>query len=111
MIPTQCPQCESEQSFIPKLRNTDSGWQEEYIRCTLCRWEQVIRFTTNEIEVLRKQEILIDERIRYQTECHGYPAGKMLSMKAAIQRKQAVLLSVLYEKVYGHGSETHQDTT
>lgn len=53
--PVNCPRCESEQPFVPQVRPSSRGqWQETYIRCHMCRYEQVLRYTTPEIERTRK---------------------------------------------------------
>lgn len=49
-----CPACESEQPFVPHIRNVEQGWQEEFIVCRMCNYQSVIRYTTPSIEALRK---------------------------------------------------------
>lgn len=111
MIPTSCPRCESEQGFIPKLRENDEhGWQEEYVRCPLCHYEQIIRYTTNEIEVLRKKWQRVRDRIEYQEQRHGQASGTMVSLEVATQRELSTLTTELYARVREvNGPATHEN--
>lgn len=53
-----CPRCEAEQSFRPRHRDTNGkpGVVEVYIKCTVCRWEKVLRKSTAQIEILADRE-------------------------------------------------------
>lgn len=111
MIPTSCPRCESEQAFVPKLReNHEHGWQEEYIRCSVCRFDRVIRYTTNEIEVLRTKHRRVHDKMRYQEERHGQPSSTMVNLEIAVQRDLSRLETELYARVREvNGSAPHKN--
>lgn len=53
---TNCPRCEAPQSFKPRKRKIEDNDIEVFIYCTTCRWEQVIRRSTEEIEGLLQRQ-------------------------------------------------------
>jgi len=100
MIPTECPRCESKQGFVPKLReNNEHGWQEEYIRCSVCRFEQILRYTTPEIETLRAKWKRLRDRIERQVQRHGQPSNTMVNLEVATQRDLSTMETELYARV------------
>jgi hypothetical protein len=92
MIPTSCPRCNSQQNFVPKLREVES-WQEEYIRCTVCRWEKVLRQTTPEIEAngikLKKYQM----RAQYEVNRHGMTSVATGRRVTELQQERQRLLA------------------
>lgn len=101
MIPTACPRCESEQKFVPKLRDTQHRWQEEYIKCTVCRYEQVIRVTTAEIEVVRTRVRKALDRMIWEQRKHGTASDSTMnswrSNNAELHKLQRELLQEMRE--------------
>jgi transposase-like protein len=51
---TNCPRCSSKQAFA-RLKRPHGSIQEVYIRCTMCRWERLIEYTSPELESLRSR--------------------------------------------------------
>src|SRR4051794_24274980 len=111
MIPTSCPRCESEQPFIPRLRDTDHRWQEEYIRCPICRYEQVLRHTTPEIEKLRIKLRKFSERKQYEMDRHGTYSGTLAVRHREARKEMSALITELYAEVREvNGSPADEDT-
>ena len=97
-IPTECPRCNSEQNFVPKLRETPYAWQEEYIACSTCRYVQVIRATTAEIETAGKMFRAWQVRSMHEQRQHGHASAttqhrmrmygeQWRDLKAALERE------------------------
>lgn len=81
-----CPRCNAVQSFRPQQRETlRISVIEIYIRCTVCRWEQVLRQSTTEIERLRTNERRLLEQSRIQHDRHGTVNGSTARLLRSVR--------------------------
>lgn len=70
-----CPRCNSQQEFKPKIRRLATlPWKEVYIVCHMCGWDPVLGRTTDEIEALRTRWRALHRVVLYETARHGMPA-------------------------------------
>jgi hypothetical protein len=92
MIPASCPRCNSTQGFVPKLREV-KDWQEEYIRCTVCRWEKILRRTTPVIEAIEVKLRRYKERARYEMQRHGMTSVTTGKKITSLQQERQRLLA------------------
>ena len=85
-----CPRCNAIQSFRPRRRDTvgSPGVIDVYIRCTVCRWESILRRSTMELEILMGNERRLVERARVQHVRHGIVNGStrrlLIEIRAAM---------------------------
>src|SRR3954465_9323123 len=86
--PFPCPRCNSSQDFSSKERQAGTlPWKEVYTRCKMCRYELVIGYTTDEIEMLRMRSKGVQERLSYEVARHGLPTQSTLKQASMLARK------------------------
>ena len=104
---TDCPRCSSPQGFVPKLRDSSQGdWQEEFIRCAVCRWEHIIRRTTPAIETLRIKSMQLARRKDYEQERHGQPSATLIARHREVHKELSAMMTDLYRRVKEDGKAT-----
>lgn len=86
-----CPRCNSEQSFRPRARDTDGkpGVVEIYIRCTVCRWDQVLRKSTLEIEHLKINETRLLQKGRQEEQRYGIVKGSTSKLLQTVREEMS----------------------
>lgn len=85
-IPTNCPRCEALESFRPQRRPVGDKRIEVFIRCTTCNYEVVLRVSTVQIELLRKQLSRWQSYGRATRAKHGVPSSLATAQVAKINR-------------------------
>lgn len=55
LIPTKCPNCNSNQKFAPRRKNVSEDLFDVYIRCNICGIEKHLYRSTNYIERLKRR--------------------------------------------------------
>lgn len=71
-----CPRCEAVQSFRPRSEPGErAGTIIIFITCTVCRWRQDLRTSTQAIERMQVNERRLLEQSRIQHDRHGTVNG------------------------------------
>ena len=104
-----CPRCESPQDFVVHVRQTQHRWQEEVVKCGMCRYEQVLRLTTTEITELRKLLLSYEKRKQGRINAGKPVLTFLLRGQARTRTRLSLLLSELQEEVR-RGQSAHSDS-
>lgn len=104
LTPENCPRCESEQGFIPKLRETEHRWQEIYIRCTVCRWESVLQHTTPELQTIEKRLLKLNRAMDDIEQRHSQSPATWIKQRRTLRREWSRLRGELTQEIRDSGS-------
>jgi hypothetical protein len=100
-----CPRCNSEEKFKKKFRRIGTRpWLEVYVACSLCRWENVLGKTSQEIEDTKARIAVIAQKKAREEMLHGHCSQSMLNIEARADALLRAHESALRKVVRDYGS-------
>lgn len=81
------------------MREKTTGVYEQYIRCTMCRYEQVLPgVTTPELERAKRRVMKMAERAQYEIDRHGVMSGSTSKSLRRLRKRRDGLMGEVYAR-------------
>lgn len=110
---TNCPRCESVQRFGRQKRKTTLGIpevEEIFLRCSICGWEEILEYTSHELDKIRTRHRKAREKSRREIERLGSMSTSthrmLLRIVFQLSRETRKLSTLVDEAKDGQGANT-----
>lgn len=81
------------------MREKSPGVWEQYIRCTMCHYEQVLAGVTSpELERQKRRVMKMAKRAQYEIDRHGVMSGSTSQALRRLRKRRGELMGEVYGK-------------